>query len=103
MPSVALLLAISALAASALVTGFVRRLAAGSGVLDLPNPRSSHAVPKPRGGGLAIVLVTMTGLLVLALRGFVARDLACALVGAASPWRWSAWPTTAARYPPPPD
>jgi Fuc2NAc and GlcNAc transferase len=81
MPSLALLLAISALAASALLTGLVRRLVAGSGVLDLPNPRSSHDVPKPRGGGLAIVLVTTAGLLVLALRGTVNRDLACALVG----------------------
>jgi Fuc2NAc and GlcNAc transferase len=79
--SAALLLAISALAASALLTDLVRRLAAGSGVLDLPNPRSSHGVPTPRGGGLAIVLVSTVGLLVLALRGIVARDLACALVG----------------------
>jgi Fuc2NAc and GlcNAc transferase len=81
MPSLALLLAISALAASALLTGLVRRLAAGSGVLDVPNPRSSHVVPKPRGGGLAIVLVTTAGLLVLGLRGIVTWDLAGALVG----------------------
>src|ERR1700751_4099250 len=81
LPSVAILLALSALAAFALLTGVVRRLAAGSGVLDLPTPRSSHGVPKPRGGGLAIVLVTTVVLLALALRGIVARDLAFALVG----------------------
>ncbi len=27
-------------------------------VLDIPNERSSHVVPTPRGGGLAIVIVT---------------------------------------------
>ncbi|MCP9841886.1 glycosyltransferase family 4 protein [Synechococcus sp. J7-Johnson] len=33
-------------------------------LLDLPNVRSAHAVPTPRGGGLAIVLVTvMTSLI----------------------------------------
>lgn len=31
-------------------------------MLDLPNARSSHIVPTPRGGGLAIVLVTLIGL-----------------------------------------
>jgi Fuc2NAc and GlcNAc transferase len=86
------LLAISALAASALLTGVVRRIAVGSGVLDVPNPRSSHGAPTARGGGAAIVLVTTAGLLVLALRGAARWDLvatltggglACALVGLA--------------------
>jgi Fuc2NAc and GlcNAc transferase len=80
-PSVALLLAISALAASASLTGLVRRLAAGSGVLDLPNPRSSHGIPTPRGGGLAIVLVMTAGLLILALWGAVQWQLLWALTG----------------------
>jgi UDP-N-acetylmuramyl pentapeptide phosphotransferase/UDP-N-acetylglucosamine-1-phosphate transferase len=30
-------------------------------ILDIPNGRSSHTHPTPRGGGLAIVLLTLTG------------------------------------------
>jgi UDP-N-acetylmuramyl pentapeptide phosphotransferase/UDP-N-acetylglucosamine-1-phosphate transferase len=29
-------------------------------IIDLPNERSSHSVPTPRGGGLMIVLITLT-------------------------------------------
>lgn len=47
----------SALAASALLIPGIRRVAR----LDVPNERSSHAVPTPRGGGLAIVLITLAG------------------------------------------
>jgi Fuc2NAc and GlcNAc transferase len=81
LPVATVLIALSALAASALLTQLIRRVAAGSGVLDVPNPRSSHAVPTPRGGGAAIVLVTTVGLLVFALCGVLRLDLACALVG----------------------
>jgi UDP-N-acetylmuramyl pentapeptide phosphotransferase/UDP-N-acetylglucosamine-1-phosphate transferase len=44
--------------------GLVRRGLIRFRVLDLPNPRSSHATPTPRGGGLAIVpllLLAWTG------------------------------------------
>jgi len=47
----------SALAVSALLVPAIRRVAR----LDVPNERSSHAVPTPRGGGAAIVLVTLAG------------------------------------------
>ncbi|WP_445372960.1 MraY family glycosyltransferase [Methylomonas sp. HW2-6] len=43
-------------ALSALLTGLIRRYALANQVLDIPNQRSSHSVPTPRGGGLAIVL-----------------------------------------------
>jgi Fuc2NAc and GlcNAc transferase len=75
------LLVVCALVAAALLTGLVRRIAAGRGVLDVPNPRSSHQVPTPRGGGLAIVVVTTTCLLVLALRGLFRWDVLAALTG----------------------
>lgn len=38
-------------------TAGLRRLLLRWGVFDAPNPRSSHAVAKPRGGGLAVVAV----------------------------------------------
>jgi Fuc2NAc and GlcNAc transferase len=77
----AALTAISALAAAALLTQLVRAIALGSGVVDIPNERSSHGVPTPRGGGLAIVLVTTASVVVLWLRGAVRIELLCALAG----------------------
>ena len=74
-------MALSALAVSALLTQLMRKVAAGSGVLDVPNPRSSHRVPTPRGGGVAVVAVTTSGLGGLALYGLVQLDLLCALAG----------------------
>ncbi|MCI0556512.1 MAG: glycosyl transferase, partial [Anaerolineae bacterium] len=41
----------------------IRRYAERRQILDHPNERSSHSMPTPRGGGLAIiVLVTGAGL-----------------------------------------
>ena len=45
--------------ASWLLTALVRRYALREGVIDLPNARSSHSLPTPRGGGLAIVVVAL--------------------------------------------
>jgi len=39
-----------------LLTGLLRRYALAQNLIDIPNERSSHAVPTPRGGGVAIVL-----------------------------------------------
>jgi UDP-GlcNAc:undecaprenyl-phosphate/decaprenyl-phosphate GlcNAc-1-phosphate transferase len=42
---------------------YIRRLALRHQILDHPNERSSHSIPMPRGGGVAIViLVLMTSL-----------------------------------------
>jgi len=43
----------------------IRQIAEQRQILDIPNERSSHTRPIPRGGGLAIVVVT-TGLVLLA-------------------------------------
>lgn len=55
-------LTIVAFAASFLITGRVSTLALRLQLLDVPNDRSSHAIPTPRGGGVAIVLVTLCAL-----------------------------------------
>lgn len=49
-------IAIISVASAILLTGLLRRYALQRNVLDIPNSRSSHSVPTPRGGGLAIVL-----------------------------------------------
>ncbi len=51
------LLFLSALLASWLCTGLLRRYALARSLIDIPNKRSSHKNPTPRGGGVSIVLV----------------------------------------------
>ena len=50
-------LAAMSLALAFALTGLLRRYALARGMLDQPNARSSHSVPTPRGGGMAIVIV----------------------------------------------
>jgi Fuc2NAc and GlcNAc transferase len=50
-----------------IATGCVRLLAIRHAILDIPNKRSSHKAPVPRGGGLAIALVSLSGLLYLTI------------------------------------
>ncbi len=43
----------------------VRHLTLQHNILDIPNERSSHLTPTPRGGGLAIVLITLLSIALL--------------------------------------
>lgn len=47
------------------LTGFLRRYALNKCLMDIPNARSSHSSPTPRGGGLAVVLAFIAALPVL--------------------------------------
>ncbi len=67
---------LGALLVSWLLTGAVRRYALRSDLLDVPNERSLHRTPIPRGGGGAIALVTLGGLGIAALLGKVPPDIA---------------------------
>ena len=58
-----------AFVASALGAWAFRRWALGRAVLDVPNPRSSHRHPTPRGGGVGIALGFLLGLLVWTASG----------------------------------
>lgn len=69
-----------ALVASWWGTGLVRRFALARSVLDIPNERSSHSIPTPRGGGFAIALVVLGGILLAAAGGWVRDGTALALV-----------------------
>lgn len=42
----------------------VRKWALRGGMMDIPNERSSHAVPKPRTGGIGIVIGALTGIVI---------------------------------------
>lgn len=77
--TVAILAALGAVA-SWLIAGRVCRYALRESLLDVPNDRSSHSVPTPRGGGLAIAVVTLCGTALAAATGLVPMRLAIAIV-----------------------
>ena len=71
-----------ALVSAWLLTGLLRRYALASRLIDVPNARSSHQIPTPRGGGLSIVIVFLSGLLALSWMGALAPTAVWAIFGA---------------------
>lgn len=63
------LAAATAFLVCAVVTGGVQRFGVRLGLVDVPNQRSSHRLPVPRGGGLGIVAGVLGGLAVSHLLG----------------------------------
>ncbi len=61
----------AALAASGGITELVRRRAVRRAEYDVPNERSSHAVPTPRGGGVGVVVAVTAGGTALACGGHI--------------------------------
>lgn len=57
------------------------RLYALDRLLDIPNERSSHSSPTPRGGGLAIAVTALGGIIIGAMLGWIDWNLAIALSG----------------------
>lgn len=70
-----------ACALSAILTGLVRRHALRVSLLDIPNARSSHVRATPRGGGVAIVVVSLGAMGALVLSGRMDTHLFYALAG----------------------
>jgi len=66
---------------SFLLTWAVRRYALSRGLLDVPNERSSHSSPTPRGAGVAIVVSFVGCLPLLWLQGALPADVLVALAG----------------------
>lgn len=72
------------------MTGLIRRYALRKGVMDIPNHRSSHSVPTPRGGGLSFVILFNLFVLIYSVVervspdmvvGFASAGIVIALVG----------------------
>lgn len=76
------MLALAVGVGSAALTGALRRYALVHSLIDIPNARSSHTVPTPRGGGVAIVVGTLVALPVLFAGGALYASLLWALAGA---------------------
>ncbi len=76
---------VAALVFSALLTGLMRKHALSRGVVDVPNERSSHNVPTPRGGGIAIVVTTVLAIVAMAISDAIPTRLTgTLLVGGAA-------------------
>ena len=76
------LLTLVVLVLALVLTAAVRRYALARSLVDRPNERSSHQVPTPRGGGVAIVIAFSLGLLWLWATGSVSPRATIALLGA---------------------
>lgn len=73
-------LMLAVLGISLLLTWVLRRYALARSLMDIPNNRSSHSVPTPRGGGVAIVLSFL-----------VASPLLTFFVDVPWPYIWALW------------
>lgn len=71
-------------AISLALTGTMRRFALARSLIDMPNFRSSHVIPTPRGGGVAIVLSFLGVLPLFGAAGLVSRTLIISMLGAGS-------------------
>lgn len=60
----------------------LRKYALARSLMDIPNARSSHSVPTPRGGGVAIVVSFLVALAFIAATGGVEWSSSLALLGA---------------------
>lgn len=67
--------------ASWLLTAVLRRYALARSLIDIPNARSSHTVPTPRGGGVAIVVSACAAFVGLYMFGFARTAEFWSLVG----------------------
>lgn len=66
---------------SLLLTWVLRRYALSRSLMDIPNARSSHSVPTPRGGGVAIVLAYLAVLPVVGYQGWLSWPMVIGLMG----------------------
>lgn len=65
---------------SLVLTGVLRQYALKCSVMDIPNERSSHTVPTPRGGGVAIVCSFLIALPFLYVLGLIEKNVLWALL-----------------------
>ena len=64
------------------MTALLRRYALSRSLLDIPNARSSHTLPTPRGGGLSFVVAVLVAMLGLAWGEYIAPAPLVSLLGA---------------------
>jgi UDP-N-acetylmuramyl pentapeptide phosphotransferase/UDP-N-acetylglucosamine-1-phosphate transferase len=82
-PALAIAVIIGAGIAACVGTRALIPLLRRAAVLDRPNERSSHAVPTPRGGGIAVIGAALASWLVLIAAGAASATLLAVIAGAA--------------------
>lgn len=65
-----------------LLTAYMRNYALRKNIIDRPNERSSHSVPTPRGGGVAVVASYLTALAVCMFNDILPLQTGFSLIGA---------------------
>ena len=85
------LVALGAFLAAVIATGAVLALLRRRAILDHPNDRSSHSVPTPRGGGLAVLPVLAAAWVIVGLDSGAALVLALAIALGALSWADDLW------------
>ena len=79
--SVLILLVLGVASIAFVLTMLLRRYALSRNIIDVPNARSSHSVPTPRGGGVAIVVSFLLALPVLGIFQAIDPSVMWALLG----------------------
>lgn len=69
---------------SILITRLVRKYSLRNALIDIPNERSLHDQPTPRGGGLSIVLASLTSFLLMYYFELITLDILLALLSGGS-------------------
>lgn len=69
-------------ASAFILTALLRRYALSKSLIDIPNDRSSHTIPTPRGGGVAIVVTFLAALCLLFAGGGILAGLFFSAMGA---------------------
>lgn len=64
------------------MTAALRRYALSRSLMDIPNARSSHTLPTPRGGGLSFVVAFLLAALSMAIAGPIAPSVVLGVLGA---------------------
>lgn len=80
--TIIIILVIIAALASGVLTYAIRKYALAKSLMDIPNSRSSHKVPTPRGGGLAFVIVFLMMLPCLYWYEVLTTSMLWGLIGA---------------------
>ncbi|UVL12723.1 glycosyltransferase family 4 protein [Pseudomonas atacamensis] len=69
-------------ASAFILTALLRRYALSKSLIDIPNDRSSHTIPTPRGGGVAIVVTFLAALCLLFAGELIPTGLFVSVMGA---------------------
>lgn len=62
------------------LTGYMRQYALKKNIIDNPNERSSHSIPTPRGGGVAVVVSYIVGVILLIYFGHLSQHIGLTLI-----------------------